>query len=146
MEEEEIRKEARELYKKWALLEEVSWWQKSREIWPKEGDRNTKFFHQMTNAHRRRNQMNRIKVNERCLTEESEIKEEVSRTFQGLLIDPGDWKPSIDGLNFERLEEVDVERLEKLFSEEEVFEALVGCCGEKAPGPNGFSMAFWQFS
>ena len=90
--------------------------------------------------------MNRIKVNERCLTEESEIKEEVSRTFQGLLTDPGDWKPSIDGLNFERLEEVDVERLEKLFSEEEVFEALVGCCGEKAPGPNGFSMAFWQFS
>ena len=70
----------------------------------------------------------------------------MSRTFQGLLIDPGDWKPSIDGLNFERLEEVDVERLEKPFLEEEVFEALVGCCGEKAPGPNGFSMAFWQFS
>ena len=75
--------------------------------------------------------MNRIKVNERCLTEESEIKEEVSRTFQGLLTDPGDWKPSIEGLNFERLEEVDVERLEKPFSEEEVFEALTGCCGEK---------------
>ena len=55
MEEEEIRKEARELYKKWALLEEVSWRQKSREIWLKERDRNTKFFHQMANAHRRRN-------------------------------------------------------------------------------------------
>ncbi|RVW37121.1 Transposon TX1 uncharacterized 149 kDa protein [Vitis vinifera] len=81
--------------------------------------------------------MNRIKVNERCLTEESEIKEEVSRTFQGLLTDPGDWKPSIEGLNFERLEEVDVERLEKPFSEEEVFEALTGCCGEKAPCPDG---------
>ena len=40
--------------------------------------------------------MNRIKVNERCLIEESEIKEEVSRTFQGLLTDPGDWKPGID--------------------------------------------------
>ena len=86
--------------------------------------------------------MNRIKVNERCLTEESEIKEEVSRTFQGLLTDPGDWKPSIEGLNFERLEEVDVERLEKPFSEEEVFEALTGCCGEKAPCPDGFSMSF----
>ena len=55
MEEEETRKEARELYKKWALLEEVSWRQKSREIWLKERDRNTKFFHQMANAHRRRN-------------------------------------------------------------------------------------------
>ncbi|RVW52503.1 hypothetical protein CK203_097373 [Vitis vinifera] len=28
------------------------------------------------------------------------------------------------------------------FSEEEVFEALADCCGEKAPGPDGFSMAF----
>ncbi|RVW15593.1 hypothetical protein CK203_077716 [Vitis vinifera] len=32
VEEEEARKEARETYKKWAFLEEVSWRQKSREI------------------------------------------------------------------------------------------------------------------
>ena len=108
----------------------------------KEGDRNTRFFHRIANAHRRRNQLTRIKVNGRCLTEESEIKEEVSRTFQGLLADLGDWKPGIDGLNFERLEEVVVEGLEKPFSEEEVFQALSGCCGEKPPGPDGFSMAF----
>ena len=146
MEEEEARKEARELYKKWALLEEVSWRQKSREIWLKEGDRNTKFFHKMAKAHRRRNQLNRIKVNGRRLTKESEIKEEIDRNFQALLTDPGEWKPSIDGLIFERLEIGDVERLEKPFSEEVVFKALVAYCGEKAPGPDGFSMAFWQFA
>ncbi|WJZ95377.1 hypothetical protein VitviT2T_014152 [Vitis vinifera] len=146
IEEEEVRKEARELYKKWALLEEVSWRQKSREIWLKKGDRNTKFFHKMANAYRRRKQLNRIKVNERCFTKESEIKEEVGRNFQELLTNPGDWKPSIKGLNFERLEEREVERLEQPFLEEEVFEALKGCCGEKAPGPDDFSMAFWQFA
>ena len=80
------------------------------------------------------------------LTEKSEIKEEVSRTFQGLLADFGDWKPGIDGLNFERLKEVEVEGLKKPFSEDEVFEALADCCGEKTPDPEGFSMAFWQFS
>ncbi|WJZ92323.1 hypothetical protein VitviT2T_011325 [Vitis vinifera] len=97
----------------------------------------------MANAHRRRNQLTRAKMNGMWLTEEIEIKEEVSRAFQGLLADPGDWKPDIDGLNFERLEEVDVEGLEKPFLEEEVFKALSGYCGEKAPGPNGFSMTFW---
>ncbi|RVW20562.1 putative ribonuclease H protein [Vitis vinifera] len=32
----EVRKEAREDFKKWALMEEISWRQKSREIWLKE--------------------------------------------------------------------------------------------------------------
>ena len=146
MEEEKVRKEARELYKKWALLEEVSLRQKSREIWLKEGDRNTKFFHKMENAHRKRNQLNRIKGNGRCLTEKSEIKDEIGRNFQELLIDPGEWKPSIDGLIFERLEVGDVERLEKPFSKEGVFEALADCCREKELGSDGFSMAFWQFA
>ena len=99
----------------------------------------------MTNAHKRRNHLNKIKVNERYLTKESKIKEEIGRNFQELLTDPGEWKSSIDGLIFERLEVGDVKR-EKPFSKEEVFEALADCCGEKVPGSDGFSMAFWQFA
>ncbi|RVW92106.1 hypothetical protein CK203_037044 [Vitis vinifera] len=37
MEEEEARKEAKETYKKWVLLEEALWRQKFREMWLKEG-------------------------------------------------------------------------------------------------------------
>ena len=70
----------------------------------------------------------------------------MSRAFQGLLADPGDWKSSIDGLNFERLEDLDVEGLEKPFSEEEVYDLLSSFYGEKVSGPDGFSVAFWQFS
>ena len=30
--------------------------------------------------------------------------------------------------------------------EKEVLGTLLGCSGDKALGPNGFSMAFWQFA
>ena len=53
---------AKEEYKKLVLLEEISWRQKSREIWLKEGDRNIGFFHKMANAHRQRNSILRIKI------------------------------------------------------------------------------------
>ena len=62
LEEAEEREKAREDYKKWVDLEEVSWRQKSKEIWLKEGDRNTGFFHRMTNSHRRRNSIRSIRI------------------------------------------------------------------------------------
>ena len=142
LEEEESRKDARENYKKWVLFEEMSWKQKSREIWLKEGDRNTSFFHKMDNAHRRRNQMAKIKINGSWITEDCEIKEEVRRAFQLLLSTSGDWQPSIRGLSFEGLDDFEVAGLEKPFSEEKVFGAPLGFNGDKAPGPNRFSMAF----
>ena len=35
--------------------------------------------------------------------------------------------------------------LEVMFSEEEMFAALSSCCGDKALGSDGFTMAFWLF-
>ncbi|RVW54301.1 Transposon TX1 uncharacterized 149 kDa protein [Vitis vinifera] len=146
LEELEARKEAREDYKKWVLLEEISWRQKSREMWLKEGDRNTGYFHKMANAHRRRNNVERIKINGAWCIEENEIREGIGNAFKVLLSSSGDWRPSISGLQLGTLDQLDANTLESPFTEEEVFNALLSCNGDKAPGPDGLSMAFWQFA
>ena len=68
--ETELKKEANDSFKKWVLLEEAHWRQLSKELWLKEGDRNTGFFHRMANAHRRNNSLDRMKINGVWLTEE----------------------------------------------------------------------------
>ena len=61
VEETKLKKEVKENYRKWVLMEETHWRQLSREIWLKEGDRNTGFFHRMASAHRRNNSLDRMK-------------------------------------------------------------------------------------
>ncbi|RVW58034.1 hypothetical protein CK203_106954 [Vitis vinifera] len=68
----------------------------------------------MANAHRRANNLVKIKINGVRLTEDQEIS----------------------------LSEA--EELELPFSEAEIYAALMGMNGDKAPGLDGFTVAFWQ--
>ena len=68
--ETELKNEAKETFKKWVFLEETHWRQLSKELWLKEGDKNTWFFHRMANAHWRNNSLDRIKINGVELDEE----------------------------------------------------------------------------
>ena len=65
---------ALEEYKKWVVLEETYWRQKSKEIWLKEGDRNIKFFHRMANPHRRRNTISQLYINGELIREEEALR------------------------------------------------------------------------
>ena len=89
LEDYEARKEAMEAYKTWVLREEISWRQKSRELWLKEGDNNTRFFHRMANAHSRRNWLSRLKVDDCWHTEEIDLKNSVVGAFNNLYTEEG---------------------------------------------------------
>ncbi|KAJ9681633.1 hypothetical protein PVL29_017839 [Vitis rotundifolia] len=145
LEECEARKEARESYKSWVLREEISWRQKSRELWLKEGDNNTRFFHRMANAHSRRNWLSKLKVDGCWHSEQINLKNSVVGAFQKLYSEEEGWRPSIEGLSLLSINRSEAERMEIPFTEEEVFAALSDLGKDKAPGPDGFTMAFWSF-
>ena len=88
----------------------------------------------------------RVKINGVWLTEENEIRDGVVNGFKFMLSAVRGWRPSIRGMSFERLEAVDAANLGEPFSKQEVLEALKGFCGDKALGPDRFTMAFWQSS
>ena len=146
LEEAEKREKAREDFKEWVDLEEVSWRQKSREIWLKEGDRNTGFFHRMANSHRRRNSINSICINGRRLVKEAEVKDGLVGAFQSLLTTSNNGCPPYPDIHLNVIGADQSAKLEEMFTEEEVLAAVSGLNDDKAPGPDGFPIAFWSFS
>ncbi|RVW76178.1 putative mitochondrial protein [Vitis vinifera] len=144
VEEAELKKAAKDSFKKWVLLEEAHWRQHSREIWLREGDRNTGFFHRMASAHRRNNAMGSIKVNGEWLVEEQEVKEGIVNSFQQLLTKDMAWQADIGNIQVGCISQQDAEGIEVPFVENEILSALMEMNGDKAPGPDGFSVAFWQ--
>ena len=87
--------------------------------------------------------MKQIKVNGIWLSKDQEIQRGLVRAYQNLLSDLGGWHPSMNSLEFDRIGEEEVARMEEMFSMEEVFLALLELNGDKAPSPDGFPIAFW---
>ena len=54
------------------------------------------------------------------------------------------WKADIGRLQLDQISQQEAENLESLFIEDEVHAALMEMNGDKAPSPDGFTMAFWQ--
>ena len=134
VEEQSFKKQALKEYKKWVIMEETSWRQKSRELWLREGDRNTGYFHKMANAHKRVNTLVKIKISGSWVIEERDIKDGVVQVFHSLLSKTDEWRPRCNGLQVGVLEGEVAGMLEAPFLEEEVFGALSDLNGDKAPG------------
>ena len=142
--ETELKKEAKESFKKWVLMDEIHWRQLSRELWLKEGDRNTGFFHRMANARRKNNSLDIVKINGVWMTEEQEVREGIVNAFQHLLSEEPGSRANIEGLHLNRLNSSEAKVLELPFIEEEIHSALMEMNGDKAPNPDGFTVVFWQ--
>ncbi|KAG5543219.1 hypothetical protein RHGRI_016093 [Rhododendron griersonianum] len=98
-----LRNEAKEEFSKIAKYEEISWRQKSRNLWLKEGDRNTRFFHRMANCNRRKNFIGKIRIGNSILEEEEEVKIGIANFYASLFKEEGVYRPRVDNLEFDSI-------------------------------------------
>ena len=103
-----------------ASLEEISWRQKSRVLFVKEGDNNTHFFHRIANSHKRTNHIRGIKVDGVLYEDEADVRSQVVQFYQGLYMESDTWRPTMDGLEFASIEEDEQLSLERDFSKEAI--------------------------
>ncbi|WMV17703.1 hypothetical protein MTR67_011088 [Solanum verrucosum] len=133
MEFEEIAKE-----------EEIAWRQRSRVQWLKNGDKNTRFFYRMANAHKRYNSIDALEVEGQSINEMPAVKNAIQRFYQNLYKETEGRRPDLKLQGITVISIEDHEWLQRGFEEEEVWESIKSCAVDKAPGPDGFTMNFSQ--
>ena len=124
--------------------EEISGRQKFRMLCIKEGDNNTKFFHKMANSHRRFNHLRTLEVDVVVFEEKSEVTNQVVQFYKNLYKGIEGWRPFVDGLEFDRIGEMERVWLERKFEREEILQVVSDLEGDKIPSPDGFTMAFYH--
>ena len=123
-------------------LEEVSWRQKSRMLYIKEGDNNTKFFHKMANSRRRHNHISMLEVNGVIYKDESEMAIQAVQFYKKLYKETEEWRPFVEGLEFDQIEGLERDWLERRLEQQKVLRVVKEMEGDKAPSSDSFSLTF----
>ncbi|KAA3472382.1 reverse transcriptase [Gossypium australe] len=125
--------------------EETLWFQKSREKWIVQGDRNTKFFHTTTLIRRKRNKIEGLKnTTGTWITDPKALKQLTVDYFQKLFTPDSDIHQNHFRGAFPDLLDHEKEALGREFTPEDIRAALFQMHPNKAPGPNGFHALFFQ--
>ena len=125
-------------------MEETFWRQKSHALYVKEGDNNTRFFQRLANSHRRANHIRSVEVDGVVYEDEPAMRAQVVQFYRDLYTETDTWRPTVDGLDFASIGEDDRLFLEREFSKEEVSQVLAEMEGDKALGPDGYTMALFS--
>ncbi|GAU32122.1 hypothetical protein TSUD_218730 [Trifolium subterraneum] len=129
----------RQLHLKESLLK-----QKSRMRWVKEGDSNSRYFHESIKSIRRRNHLVALKDGEQRVQGVEEVKVFVKNFFDNNFRESLEDIPNLNGVQFQSLTDEDNLSLLDPFSIDEVKEAIWCSDGNKCPRPDGFNFNFFK--
>jgi hypothetical protein len=113
--------------------------QKSRMRWVKEGDSNSKYFHEPIKSRRRRNQLVALKDGDQCVQGVDEVKGLVKNYFENNFKERWESRPNFNGIQFQSLTTEDNLQLLAPFACKEVREAIESSDGNRYPGPDDFN-------
>ncbi|XP_077240386.1 uncharacterized protein LOC143881285 [Tasmannia lanceolata] len=133
----------REEHKSILLHEEIFWRQNSTVKWLKEGDKNTAYFHAIASVRRRGNRIVSLMVDEEVVSGKEEISSAILSFYNAIYTSDGISKPIPDGVDFNHLECDQSRKLEDPLRIKEIERAAFSLGRDKAPGPNGFRLAFF---
>ena len=122
------------------------WHQKSRELWLKEGDKSTKFFHLSTIVRRRRNNIDAIRSEEEeWITDKGLIRHHFLDNFRHLFTaEEVNFPNHLEDLVSTVISKEDNSALCTIPNLEEIKSTLFHMPELKAPGPDGFPVAFYK--
>ena len=142
---EEERSRAKSEWYETIIKEERATMMKSKFTWAREGDANTKLFHNLMNGRRATNSIMKLeRSNGDLITGEDDINQEIISFFSGLYSSSHSQFRGIDGIDWAPIAPSEAANLIRPFEEEEVKKAVFDCDGNKSPGPDGFTLAFFK--
>ena len=110
--------------------------QKSRALWIKQGDSNSKFFHASIKWRRICN------LSSNWVEEPNKVKEMVKEFYKNKISAIEDIGVRLDNVEFKEISESDNRLLTNPFDEKEIKDTIWNCDGHKSPGPDGVTFSF----
>jgi hypothetical protein len=129
--------------------EEILWRQKSRILWLQEGERNSKFFHNSMIQRRHQNKIISLKYQQgNKLSNHQDIQSELLQYYKTLMQEPQlNRKDAIKNITQhipKMINENHNEALMRPVTMEEVEQVIWEMSKGKSPGPDGFTVDFYQ--
>ena len=76
--------------------------------------------------------------------DDSEMTNQVVQFYKNLYKDTEEWRPFVEGLEFDQIEGLERDWLERRFENEEILHVVKELEGDKALVPDGFFMVFYH--